>query len=403
MKCSSLEKLQRRERLARLSNVVLVDGRSAEHARNHLEMKIAARMDKEFLDPSDEEKEIISELKEDKLKFAERTIKQQRDGEYFTKVGVNVRERDVHLFYQFEDRNLDMMELLVMGDTLKRSGVKSTTLYLPYIPYQRQDKKDDGRVPISAKLVFDLINASLGSSLKRIVTFDLHAKQAQGFPNIPVDELSAVPEFAAFYRDELKLSNGDNGAQVYVFSPDAGGAKRARYLAKLLDAPQETFDKRRIGHGEARTKFQPLDVEGKKVILIDDMIDSGGSLVGQYEKNIIGPVQYLQSLGADVYICASHRIFSEKNGITAEERFKEAGVQVLLTDSLPPPKESYYSEHSPWMNVISLNHAIAKAFYCNQAGTSISDFIQSREERIKAHSLDFLVERQSSGVHDMNL
>lgn len=391
MAISELKKLERHRKLSALSNVVLLNGSAAELSQEHLAKKIHERIDKEFPDATKKEREIIDEIKQENLRWGKRCIKQQRDGEYFIQIQENVREKDVHLFHKFRDKNLDLMELLVMGDALLRSGVRTVTAYLPYIPYQRQDKKDEGRVPISSKLFFNLLKASLSDRLKRIVTFDLHARQAQGHFDGPLDDLSAVPEFAAFYREQ--------GIDA-VISPDAGGAKRANYLAKLLGLDYHVLDKRRTGHGKAETRYVlDFDVNGKKIAVIDDMIDSGSSVVGEYEADKPGPIQYLQSRGAKVIPCATHAILSEKKGISAEERLRRAGVQVLFTDSLPEKYPGHYQDNSDWMTVISLDYAQAKAFYCNQVGESISNFLKNREEGLKAAKLNFVVNRNPSGLY----
>jgi len=393
---NAFEKLKRYKKFLALSNVVLLGSRAAEPSLGHLEQMIHHRLDKEFPNPDEEEAEIIEGVKRENLRFVDRKIKQQRDGEVFTQVLENVRERDVHLWHKFSDPNIDKSEIEIICDALKRAGVNSVTLYIPYSPYQRQDKKDDGRVPISAKLIFDLLSMSLGHRLKRIVTFDLHARQAQGYFDGPLDELSAIPEFAAYYRS---LFRGDPNTEV--ISPDAGGAKRARYLAKLLGTQYQVLDKVRTGHGRAETRFYlPSDVNGKRVILLDDMIDSGSSMVGEFENDKPGPVQYLQSRKAEVFICATHAILSEKNGISAEERMRKAGASVLFTDSLPEKYPGYYEENQDWMQVISLDYTMAKAFYCNQVGESISTFLRHREERLKGAKLDFLITHRN-GIVDV--
>lgn len=398
-----LERLLRYEKFLKLANVVLLNSRSAEAGSRHLEEMIHKRIDKEFPSPSPQRQEIINGIKEKNLRFAKRKIKQHNDGELFAQIQENVREKDVHVFHKFRDVNLDLVELLVIGDTLKRSGMHSATVYLPYIPYQRQDKKDEGRVPILSKLFFELLAPAFGPRLRRIATFDLHARQAQGHFDGPVDELSAVPEFAAYYREVLKINHDySQDSQVMVLSPDAGGAPRARYLAKLLGTAYDVFDKRRISHGLAEQKFKPLDVEGKKVILIDDMIDTAGSLVGEYENNKIGPVQYLQGLGAEVYICATHALLSKKNDIYAEERLQRAKVPVLVTDSIPEKYPGYYREHREWLKVLSLDYTLAKAFYCNQVGESISDFLRNREEKLQGRKLDFILHDTEEGVVDVD-
>jgi len=394
------EKSRRKQRLTALSKVVLINGRSAELSQGSLEKKLMERIDKEFPSPNKRERVDIEALKRENMHFVNRRIKQQSDGEYFIQVQENVREKDIHLFYKFNDKNLDLFELFVMGDTLVRAGVGSITLYLPYLPYQRQDKKDEGRVPISAKLIFNLLIASIGNRLKRIVTFDLHAKQAQGHFDGPVDELSAIPEFAAYYRNKFQEDLARDSSSVVVFSPDAGGAKRAEKLGKLLQVQYHVLTKRRVGHGRAETRYDTsVNLNGKRIIVIDDMIDSGSSLVGEYEIGKDGPVQYFQSLGADVYCCATHHVLSIKNGITAEERLRKSGVPFLFTDSIPEKYTGYYVDNKDYMSVLSLDHSLAKAVYCNAAGESISKFLTDREEKLKADKLDLIV--QSDGRIDV--
>ena len=407
-----LDRLLRYEKFLKLANVVLLNSRNAEPSGRHLEEMIRNRMDKEFPRPSPQRQQILAEIKEKNLRFVKRKIKQHSDGELFVQVQENVREKDVHVFHKFRDPNLDLVELLVIGDALKRSGMHSATVYVPYIPYQRQDKKDEGRVPISSKLFFEVVASAFGPRLRRILTFDFHARQAQGHFDGPVDELSAVPEFAAYYREVLKINHEEkivpgertdhDDQHVLVLSPDAGGASRARYLAKLLKVPYDVFDKNRIAHGVAEQKFKPLDVEGKKVILIDDMIDTAGSLVGEYENYKIGPVQYLQGLGAEVYICATHALLSKKNDICAEERLQRAKVPVLVTDSLPEKHPGYYRQHRDWLKVLSLDYTLAKAFYCNQVGESISEFLRNREEKLQGKKLDFILHDTEEGVVDVD-
>jgi ribose-phosphate pyrophosphokinase len=389
---------KRMQKLLALGKVVLLGGRDTADSIISLEGMIHRRIDKEFLNPSDEEREIIEGIKQDNLTFADRTIKDQRDGEIFTQIKADVRERDLHLFHRFSDPVKSTAELEVLLDTSKRAGANSITLYLYYVPWQRQDKKDDGRVPITAKLFFDKLTASAGHRLKRIVGFDLHARQAQGFFDGPLDELSAVPEFAAYYKhkfkDKLSLNGGSESKNlVEVISPDAGGAKRARYLANLLKVQYQVLDKVRTGHGEATTNFYLThNIEGKDIILVDDMIDSAGSVVGEYENEKNGPIQFLKSRGAKVYVCATHGVFSEKNGIPAERRFRREGTQVLITNSFPEKYGGYYAENNTWLTVLSLDYAFAKSFYCNQVGESMSGFIQNREKLLRADKLNVVTD-----------
>lgn len=391
MERTAFERLKRYNQLSDLSNVVLLDNFGAEGSRKHLEEKIQQRIDKEFPDPDSEEEGIIGGIKEKNLRFVDRTIKQHNNKEFFVQIGRNVREKDVHLFHKFSDNNLSSMELFIICDTLKRSGVKSITLYIPYIPYQRQDKKDDGRVPISAKLFFDLLSASAGVYLKRIVTCDLHAQQAQAHFNGPVDELSAIPEFAAYYRtlfkDEISEEN-----KVLVISPDAGGAKRAKYLARLLGVHYAVLDKTRTGHGKAETNYYiPLDIHNRITLILDDVVDSASSVAGEYEEGKNGPIQYLLTQQvAQVHLCATHHELSRKNDIAAEERLRRANIKAVFADTLPQKYPSFYADNSDWMTIISMYYTLAKAFYCNQVGESISDFLKKREKQLRDNKLDII-------------
>ncbi len=382
----TIESLLRKRNILKFTDVVLLDGASTPlSARTHLEEKIGSRIRAEFLDPGRDPSTIDRSLVEyivrrGHLNFAPRKIKLQGDKEPFTAVDTNIREKDVHLFYRFSDPNVDSMQLFCLGDAIKRAGARSATLYLPYAPFQRQDKRDDGRVPITAKLFFDLLDKSFGRTLKRIVTADLHAKQAQAHFDGPLDEFSAIPEFAAFYKQHL----GDDIKNTVVMSPDAGGAKRARYLAGLLGVEYHVYDKNRLGHGLASTRdTNTIDVRGKNVIIVDDMVDSGGSA--------LGPIGYLQAAGAkQVYMCATHAILSEKKGVTAEERLRGSDAQFLFTDSKPPKGPNFYSGNKDWMKTISLDYALARIFLCNVLGQSVSGFYKSREKRLMNKKIDVL-------------
>ncbi len=400
---NAYDRMIRYKRLMRLSDVVLLSGGDGmtPDVEQLLTETICARIDKEFPDPSNQEQEIIAGLKEKDLRFVPRIIKSHNDGEIFVQVGGNVRRKDVHLFYNFGDTVRDEVALYRFGDALKRAGVGTATLYAPYLIDQRQDKKDDGRVSIAIASLMNGLTANFGHRLERIVTSDLHARQIQGLFDGPLDELSAIEDFAAFYKKKFSEELAREKPQVVIISPDAGGAKRAQKLAKLLGVQYLVLDKIRTGHGEAEHRyFLPMDVGGMKAIIIDDIIDSAGSVAGEFEKEDKqeGPVQYLQSQGAEVYVCSTHAVFSEKNEIMAEERLRKAGAQVLVTDSIQKGAE-YYHRHDDWLTTLSFGYPLAKAFYCNVVGNSISAFISSRQERLTADKLDFVLKRTGSGVY----
>ncbi len=396
----------RYKRLMRLSDVVLLSGGvgMTPEAETLLEGTINARIDKEFPDPTLKEEEIIAGLKEKDLKFVPRVIKTHNDGEIFVQVKGNVRRKDVHFFYDFGNPVPGEVTLYRFGDALKRAGVGRVTLYAPYLIDQRQDKKDDGRVSIAIASLMKGLEANFGHRLERIVTSDLHARQIQGLFDGPLDELSAIEDFAAYYKAEFSEELVKNDPDVVVVSPDAGGSKRAQKLAELLGVQYTILDKIRTGHGEAEHRyFLPMDVNGKKAILVDDIIDSAGSVAGEFEnpRKQQGPIQYLQSQGAEVYVCSTHAVFSKKNGIAAEERLRKAGAKVLVTDSMQKGAD-YYHRHEDWLTALSLGYPLAKAFYCNVVGDSISGFIAGRQRSLTADKLDFALKRAPSGVYMMD-
>lgn len=192
------------------------------------------------------------------------------DGEIMIKIEENVRGMDVFVVQSTSDPvNVNLMELLVMIDALKRASPYRITAVIPYYGYARQDRKDEPRVPITAKLVADLITTA---GAHRVLTLDLHAGQIQGFFNIPVDHLYAAPVLLDYFR---KLDLKD----LVVVSPDAGGVERARAFAKRLKSNLAIIDKRREGTNQAKLMNIIGEVEGRDVLILDDMIDTGGTIV----------------------------------------------------------------------------------------------------------------------------
>ncbi len=192
--------------------------------------------------------------------------------ESFVKINDNVRGADVFIIqptcYPVND---NLMDLLIMIDALKRASAQRINCVIPYYAYARSDKKDQPRVPITAKLVADLITIA---GAHRVITVDLHAEQIQGFFNIPVDHLFSIPIFARYFKSILNLDD------VVVVSPDSGGANRARALAKRLNCGLAIGDKRRTGNNDQSECLNIIgDVEGKTAILFDDIIDTGRSLI----------------------------------------------------------------------------------------------------------------------------
>ena len=239
------------------------------------------------------------------------------DGEILVEIDENVRGGDVFVLQSIcTPGNDNLMQLLLMLDALKRASAKRITAVMPYYGYARQDRKVAPRVPISAKLIADLVTAA-GAS--RVLTMDLHAGQIQGFFNIPVDNLYATPVLLPYIRERVA------GDQVAVVSPDAGGVERARAVAKRLDAGLAIIDKRRPGPNEVAEMRIIGDVVGCSAILVDDIVDTAGTLVQADEA--------LRAQGARrTFAAAVHPVLSGP----ALERLEASKLETLLvTNTLP--------------------------------------------------------------------
>ena len=249
------------------------------------------------------------------LPLSQAIVRRFSDGEIFVELGENVRGADVYVIQPTSSPvNDTLMELLIMIDAFKRSSARRVTAVIPYYGYARQDRKVAPRVPISAKLVADLITTA---GAKRVLTLDLHASQIGGFFNIPVDHLFAAPVILDYLRKHLA---GD----AVIVSPDAGGVERARAVAKRLQAGLAIIDKRREAANVAKAMHIIGDVRGKLAVIIDDMIDTAGTLT-EAARALIGE-------GArEVWACATHAVLSGP----AIARIKESPIsQVIVTNSI---------------------------------------------------------------------
>ncbi|PYM96008.1 MAG: phosphoribosylpyrophosphate synthetase [Candidatus Rokuibacteriota bacterium] len=238
------------------------------------------------------------------------------DGEVYVQVNENVRGADVFLIQPTcPPVNDTLMELLIMVDAMRRASARRITAVLPYYGYARQDRKVQPRVPISARLVADLLEAA---GIDRLLALDLHAGQIQGFFNVPVDHLFAAPVIIDY------LGKKDLRDPVIV-SPDAGGVERARAIAKRLSASLAIIDKRREGPGSAMAMHLIGDVRGKDAVVIDDMIDTAGTL--------IQAVTALEREGARrILACGVHAVLS---GPAVERIGKSALEEIVVTNSVP--------------------------------------------------------------------
>jgi ribose-phosphate pyrophosphokinase len=277
-------------------------------------------------------------------------VKRFSDGEVYLQILENVRGADVFVVQPTSnpgDRHL--MELLLLLDALKRASAERITAVIPYYGYARQDRKDKPRVPISSKLVADLLTAA-GAS--RALTMDLHAPQIQGFFNIPVDHLFATPVLVEYFQ-QLNLPD------LTVVSPDAGGVERARFFAKNLDAPLAIVDKRREEVNVAEVMHVIGDVEGRTVLIVDDIIDTAGTLVKNAEA-------LLHRGARKVWATASHPVLSG----AAVQRLVESKIEeVVVTNSILLSPEARQCKR---IKALSIAELMARAIQSIHEETSVS-------------------------------
>jgi ribose-phosphate pyrophosphokinase len=274
--------------------------------------------------------------------------------EVFVRINENVRQRDCFIIQPIASPvNTRLMELLVMIDAFKRSSAGRITAVMPYFPYGRSDKKDQPRVPISARLVANLLETA---GADRILTVDLHAGQIQGFFNIPLDELTALYIITRYFR-ERSLSH------PVVVATDVGGSRRARDLAEKLNTPLAIVEKRRSGNVEKAEALNLIgEVEGGDALVIDDEILTGGT--------ILQAANVLKAHGAkDIYVAATHAILSgDASAKLAAAPIKE----LVLTDTLPVPDEKKTGQ----MNVISIAPLLGEAISRIHTGQSVGALFQ---------------------------
>jgi ribose-phosphate pyrophosphokinase len=276
------------------------------------------------------------------ITLGDATVGTFSDGEILVQIDENVRGKDVFVIQPLTDPvNHNLMEMLIMIDAMRRASARRITAVIPYYGYARQDRKSAPRVPITAKLVADLITTA---GADRVLTLDLHAGQIQGFFNIPVDHLYAKPVLL----DYLATKDFDN---LVVVSPDAGGTERARAFAKKLDASLAIIDKRRESPNKAQLMHIIGDVEGHDVLLLDDMIDTGGT--------IVQAAQALKERGAlKVYGACTHPVLSGP----AIDRLKGSPFdELIITDTVPLGDKAERYEHFTVLSVAGLlGQAVAR-------------------------------------------
>jgi ribose-phosphate pyrophosphokinase len=277
-------------------------------------------------------------------------VRQFADGEIYLQIQENVRGGDVFVIQPTctpVERNL--MELLLMLDALKRASAERITAVLPYYGYARQDRKDKPRVPISARLVAAVLETA---GADRVLTLDLHAAQIQGFFDIPVDHLFASPVMIEHFKAQ-------NVTGRTVVSPDAGGVERARAFAKRLNSPLAIIDKRREEANIAEVMNVVGEVKGRNCLLVDDLIDTAGTLVK-------GAEALLEKGAASVSACATHAVLSGP----AVDRIEQSSLQeVVVTNSIPL---SEAGRKSSKIKQLSIAHLMADAIRSIHEETSVS-------------------------------
>ena len=294
-------------------------------------------------------KDISKQLK---LKLINTNIKRFADGEIYIEINENIRGNSVFVIQSTSTpANDNLMELLLCIDALRRSSAKNITAVIPYFGYARQDRKVAPRTSISAKVVSNLIT---NAGANRIVTVDLHAGQIQGFFDIPVDNLFTTPLFARYIKRKFKTKN------LVCVSPDVGGVQRTRGLATKIKADLAIIDKRRPEPGKSEVMNIIGDVKGKNCIIVDDIIDSGGT--------IINAVEALKKEGAiDVFVFITHAVLSGE----AVEKIKKPKIKkLIITDTID---NTLKIKNNSKIEVISIAPLMAEAINRISNSTSVSD------------------------------
>ena len=290
-----------------------------------------------------------------KNKLVNTSIRKFADGEIYIEINENIRGNSIFIIQSVSSpANDNLMELLLCIDALKRSSAKNITTVIPYFGYARQDRKVVPRTSISAKLVSNLIT---NAGADRVVTVDLHAGQIQGFFDIPVDNLFATPIFAKHIKRKIKSNN------IICVAPDVGGVERARALGKKLDVGLAIVDKRRPAPGKSQVMNVIGNVKDKTCILVDDIIDSGGT--------IVNAAKALKDRGAkEVYVYITHGVLSGE----AVEKIKKSKIKKLvITDTIDNSDKIKKAKN---IEVLTISNLLAEAIKRISNSTSVSDLFK---------------------------
>jgi len=289
------------------------------------------------------------------VELGNQKISHFKDGEVYTQIKENVRGRDIFIIQPASRPvNENLMELLVMTDAFKRASAYRITAVIPYYAYARQDRKDKPRVPITAKLIADLLSAT---GVNRVLTVDLHAPQIQGFFDVPVDNLIAAPIIIEYIED-LKIKD------LTIVSPDAGGVERARIIANVLNAKIALLDKRREKPNEAEIMHIIGDVKGRNCFSVDDMIDTAGTLI-----RAAGAI--MDNGAESVRAAATHPVFSA----TAVERINNSRLlEVIVTNSIPLSEDAKDSGKIKQLSIGPLLGEAIKRIHTNSSVSSLFEW-----------------------------
>ena len=294
-------------------------------------------------------KDISKQLK---LKLVNTNIKKFADGEIYVEINENIRGNSVFVIQSTSNpANDNLMELLLVIDALKRSSAKNITAVIPYYGYARQDRKVAPRTSISAKVVANLLT---NAGANRVLTVDLHAGQIQGFFDMPVDNLFTTPLFAKYIKKKFKTKN------LICVSPDVGGVQRTRGLATRIKADLAIIDKRRPKPGQSKVMNLIGNVKGKTCIIVDDIIDSGGT--------IVNAVDALKKEGAvEVYVFITHAVLSGD----AVSKIKKSKIKkLIITDSIDNSRKI---KNNNKIEVLSISSLMAEAIKRIANSNSVSD------------------------------
>ncbi|MDQ7069184.1 MAG: ribose-phosphate pyrophosphokinase [Rhodobacterales bacterium] len=293
------------------------------------------------------------------IELVDARVEQFNDQEIFVEVFENVRGEDMFIVQPTSNpTNNNLMELLIMADALRRSSARQITAVIPYFGYARQDRRSKARTPISAKLVANML---VHAGIERVLTMDLHAAQIQGFFDIPVDNLYASPIFAM----DIKAQFAGKLDQVMIISPDVGGVARARELAKRINAPLAIVDKRREKPGEIAEMTIIGDVTDKICIVVDDIVDTAGTLCKAAE-------ELCKNGAAEVHSYITHGVLS---GPAVERVTKSVMKSLVITDSIQPTETVLAAQN---IRIVPTAPMFAQAITNISNGTSISNLFSTK-------------------------